>query len=160
MHRCYYCKQKCQGATATVQHCVEQHPDQEICLLRPYISQDGRVKYLALHYNKTISEVECSAKDILTDKEYIGHFSGESVCCSPAKKVQKPCTPYKDVSDLRPDSTGNPDAQQKLFTEIEGEIEQMTHLLPYVTKHQHDNGQLDVSPLLWVLSSTKIKTKS
>ncbi|CAH1784289.1 unnamed protein product [Owenia fusiformis] len=68
--RCYHCQEKFKPAAEALRHCFTDHPDLEICLLRPVYGEDGSKVSRSVHYGVTpIDMKDVEVEDLTLDPE-------------------------------------------------------------------------------------------
>ena len=79
------------------QHCINQHPDNDLSILRPYMA-DNKIKhvsvYTCIHFNILSSNVDSNAT---VEEGYVLNQPTESHLRSPALKKSKQGTPVKEI---------------------------------------------------------------
>ena len=127
-HRCYHCKEKFECALSTIRHCVSTHPENELSILIPYRSR-GSIFHQARHFNVVCNTIQCEPHQINLQVDYRLILPQMEVVSTPQKKLPKPGTPCKSVSDAKMLEKGEDDS------EVETVISTMQNIIPQVAEH-------------------------
>ena len=67
--RCYYCQVKSFSGQEGIDHCIKEHNDKKISLLKPVYNQATQktTSYEVVHYNKTPEEIQ--EEELIFDPE-------------------------------------------------------------------------------------------
>ena len=53
----------CGTATETVNHCIQEHPTKDICVLKP-VYMENRTRYTSIHFQINSADIDCGVNDV------------------------------------------------------------------------------------------------